>query len=386
MNPHPMSAQSGFSTPDGDLWLNTAHQGVMPLASADAVRTMVEAKLRPALLSNALFRQVPDQLRAAWGQVIGAAAEDVILANSASYGLHLLARCLPLQSGDEVLVLQRDFPSDVLPWLLAEKERGIRVRRIRLEGTVLTASELQAHISPRTRVFCATWVNSLTGYAMDLAAIGAVCHNHGVKFVANLSQGLGSLPIDIKTSNVDAAVAVGFKWLCGPYGTGVLWIDKGLRARLRPAKAYWLAMMSAEELANSELTIELHNNLSAAAFDIFGTANFFNSAAMLASLNHLLTIGMPAVYRHDELLVDAFVRGLNRDLYDLQSANNGPTRSSLIFISHRDPGRNEKIQRELASEGVHVAARAGSLRISPHIHNSGACVEHCLALLHRARR
>lgn len=375
----------GFSDFEGHLWLNTAHQGAMPIAAAAAANAAAANKLAPHLLTNDLFETAPENLRAAYARVLDVPSDEVVLSNSASYGLHLLARCVPLEPGDEILVMQCDFPSDILPWLWAQKERGVTVRQIDCKGPVITSSELKSAFSPNTRVFCTTWVNSFTGYSLDLASIGAACRDRDVLFIANLSQGLGSLPLENLVS-VDAAVSVGFKWLCGPYGSGLLWVKPELRKRLRPAKAYWLSMMSTDELGRSDLTVDLRDDRSARAFDIFGTANFLNSAAMTAALEHVFSIGLRAIHEHDAALVDAFVEGLDRHLYDLDSPEAGPSRSSLIYISHRDRGRNGEIWRRLDEKGVHIARRAGSLRISPHLYNSRSDVERCLELLHELAR
>jgi cysteine desulfurase / selenocysteine lyase len=60
---------------------------------------------------------VPQRLRKSLGRVLGANEDDVVLANSASYGLHLVANGLDLRRGDEIIVAANDFPSDILPWL-----------------------------------------------------------------------------------------------------------------------------------------------------------------------------------------------------------------------------------------------------------------------------
>jgi hypothetical protein len=92
---------------------------------------------------------------------------------------------------------------------------------------------------------------------------------------------------------VDALVSAGFKWLCGPYGTGFCWISRQLRERLEPPKAYWLSMLTQEDLARP-LDVRLKTGLGVRAFDVFGTANFFNFVAWTASLELLLERGVEA--------------------------------------------------------------------------------------------
>ena len=92
---------------------------------------------------------------------------------------------------------------------------------------MLEAGQLEAELTPATRLFCTSWVFSFTGHMIDLAAVGRVCRRAGVTFVVNGSQAVGAVPLDLADLPVDALVSCGFKWLCG------LW-DRVLLAPPRP--------------------------------------------------------------------------------------------------------------------------------------------------------
>src|SRR5262249_1487279 len=118
-----------FGPFDGKVWLNCAHQGPLPRVAADEARQAITWKVRPFELTAERFAEVPARLRHALGRLLGAPADEIILGNSASYGLHLLANSLPLGEGDEVLLVHGVFPSVLLPWLVLER-RGVRVRYV----------------------------------------------------------------------------------------------------------------------------------------------------------------------------------------------------------------------------------------------------------------
>lgn len=101
-------------------------------------------------------------------------------------------------------------------------------------------------------------------------------------------------------------------------------------------------------------------------------------------MEYLLEQGLERIARHDEALVDRLVDGLDRASYDLLSPREGSSRSTLVFISHRDPARNPEIHRRLKEAGIEVAYRLGKLRIAPHLHNTAAEVDQVLAVLHEA--
>ena len=86
-------------------------------------------------------------------------------------------------------------------------------------------------------------------------------------FVVNASQALGACPIDVSATPVDAVVACGYKWLCGPYGTGFAWLHPDLLDRLRPQQAYWLAMQAGRGLDQMRET-SVRDDLGVRAFDV----------------------------------------------------------------------------------------------------------------------
>ena len=370
---------SGFGDFEGRAWLNTAHQGALPLRAADEAREAISWKLAPRNLTPERFRGVPDRLRTAVGRLLHAPPDEIILANSASYGLHLVANALAWEAGDELLVMSGDFPSDILPWLALEERLDVRVRRIRPANRVVEPEELAAALTPRTRLFCTTWVHSFSGYTIDLEGLGRICREQGIIFLLNASQGLGASPLDTRTAPIDGLVSAGFKWLCGPYGTGICWLRPDLRERLMRVKAYWLAMQTQEELGDRVVDITLKKGLGARGFDLFGTANFFNFKPFAAAVEHLLEIGIERIRAHDQALVSRLIAGLPESC-ELLSPSDGPRRSTLVFISHRDPGRNRDLAAALGAAGVDVAYRNGALRVSPHLYNTPADIDRALSV------
>ncbi len=369
-----------FGPFDGRVWLNCAHQGPLPRAAAAAAQEAIAWKLAPHHLTTERFQEVPRRLRQALGRLLGVSPDDVVLGNSASYGLHLLANGIPWRPGDEVLLVAGDFPSDLLPWLALEK-KGVTLRFLEPRGPVLEADELLPHLTAASRLLCLTWVHSLTGGAVDLDALGAACRERGVRLVVNASQGVGARPLDLARAPVDALLGVGFKWLCGPYGTGYCWLRPDLRESLEYNQAYWLAMQTADDLAHQPPVPTPRTDLGARRYDVFGTANFFNFKPWAAAVEYLLAQGVAAVAEHDQRLVARLLDGLDPERYRVLSPRQGERRSTLVYLSHRDPGRNRGIYEGLKAQGIDPAFRRGALRFSPHLYNTDQDIDRALAAL-----
>jgi selenocysteine lyase/cysteine desulfurase len=369
-----------FGPFEGAIWLNSAHQGALPRAAAAEAEEAVAWKRAPWNLTTERFSSVPQRLKQALGRLIDAPAEEIILGNSASYGLHLLANGMRWQAGDEVLLTQGDFPSDILPWLALER-RGVKVRLIRPKGAALDPKELLGEITASTKLLCITLAHSFSGYAVEADALGEICRAHGVAFVLNVSQALGARRFSVLSVPVDAVTSVGFKWLCGPYGTGFCWIRPELRESLEYNQAYWLSMQTADDLAREPGTPGLRSDLGARRYDVFGTANFFNFKPWAASVEYLLSQGLENIEAYDQRLVTRLIEGLDPDRYDLRSPRSGPSRSTLVFISHKRPERNSAIYEELRNRKIFIAQRAGKLRLSPHLYNTLQEIDEALSVL-----
>jgi len=363
-----MSWHKDFSSFDGKVWLNAASEGPLPLVAQKALAEAVEWKSKPYLLTNAKFASTVVELKESIGKLINVKAQDVILANSASYGLHILANGIRWQTGDEILLMQNDFPTDILPWLALEK-KGVRVRQIKSIDKVITPEELLANITARTKVFCITHVHTFSGYILEVEKFGEICQNKGVRLVVNLSQSLATMTVDVSKFPVDAVVCAGYKWLCGPYGSGFCWIKPDWLDELDYNQAYWISSLSQEEL-HSEEALKFREMKGARKYDIFGTANFFNFVPFKAAIDLWLKIGLDNVRKHHDELIDHFIGKLNPADYKLISPKQSKSRSSLVVISHKDRQRNPRIHQQLLNQGIYTAFWKGNIRVAAHVYNT----------------
>jgi len=375
-----LEVTSEFALPSDRVWLNASHQGPLPLKAAKAVSEMVRWKLEPHHLKpSAAFSDLIDRLRTALASLVGAETDEIVLANSASYGLHLIANGLGLGAGDEVIVAANDFPSDILPWLRLE-QHGVKVNQAAPVGKVLTATEVASALTSRTRVVCLTWVHSFSGHIVDLDAIGELCRENDVLFVVNGAQGVGGIPLTVRDHPIDALVSVGHKWLCGPYGTGFCWLGPRADERVTPNKWYWLAALTAEDLASADFDLATIDPPRTGRHDIFATANFFNFAAFVESVGLVSHTGVENIHAHNLDLAARFLDGLDPNLYEVSDRGSPDRRASIVFL--RPHGRPvEDVAAHLERERIDIAQRAGRIRVAPHFYNTPADIDRALAAM-----
>lgn len=374
--------RSDFGPFDGHVWLNCAHQGPLPKPAIDALEEAVAMKRTPHRLSNDMFWDVPGQLKREISELINASPDQIVLGNSLSYGLHLLVRGLNWESGDEVILLEEDFPATTLPWYLLD-EAGVTLRYINPNSDIGLEDQLADAITENTRVFCATWVDSFTGRRLNLDALGSICKEQDILFAVNGAQGVGACEIDVTATPVDVLLSVGYKWLCGPYGTGFAWFAPRVLAGLSPVQAYWLPMQAGTELTDMQ-QLSFDPNLGAAGYDVFGTANFNNFMPWTAAIEYLNDVGIDRIAGHGQRLMNRLIDSVESSPFNVLTPLDTSRRANILVLSHPIDEVVDSTFDRLKQRNIHAAVREGNIRICPHLYNTTAEIDSVIEVLANA--
>ena len=202
-------------------YLNAGTCGPLP-APAVAVQTRVLEECTRSGRAGMYYEQckaLATQRRAAYGALLNAEPADVALTTSTSEGIVRVLAGMALQPGDEVLTCDDEHPGLLGPLAAARAQRGIAVRTVPLD-------ELAGAISPATKLVACSHVSWIDGrLAPDLCGLD-------VPVLLDGAQGAGAIPVDVAALGCDFYAASGQKWLCGPVGTGLLWVAPEWAERL----------------------------------------------------------------------------------------------------------------------------------------------------------
>ena len=186
------------------VYLNTSAEGLMPRVAIQAAQRAVDAKTFPHRVSQTSFFDVPNRLRASIANLIGGRPEEVALTTGASAGTAILAYGLPWKPGDEVITSTGEFPLQYTTWApLAERERRDAPRGLTHPGRFLSADDLIAALSPRTRLVSVSLVRFDDGSMLDASKLARACHAQGVWLALDISQCCGAVPIDVAELDAD---------------------------------------------------------------------------------------------------------------------------------------------------------------------------------------
>ena len=195
MNPFTSEAERLERFPVAERQIFVAHAGVTPLpkCAADAMIAHVRASCENHQEFGEVLRVI-DHARRVSADLIGADKAEIALLGPTSLGLSLFANGLSWRDGDEVVIYQDDYPSNVYPWL-ALTSQGARIRRVRPEMPGRITPELvERELSPRTRLVALASCHYLSGWRIDVDAIGALLQERGVLFSVDAIQTLGAFP------------------------------------------------------------------------------------------------------------------------------------------------------------------------------------------------
>ncbi len=205
-------------------YLNAGSCGPLPGA---ALRAGADIALKAAEEGRALpyFQETfaaAATLRARYATVLGARPDDVAVTTGTSEGLARMIGALGLRPGDEILTAPDEHPGLLGPLAAARRHLGVVVRTAPL-------AQLADAVDGRTKLVACSHVNWTTG-ALAPAALAEV--GRTVPVLLDGAQGAGALPVDVAALGCFAYAAAGQKWMCGPVGTGMLWVDPAWRERL----------------------------------------------------------------------------------------------------------------------------------------------------------
>lgn len=316
--------------------------------------------------------------RAACAKLIGAEPDEVALMVNTSYGLNLAARALPFEPGDVVITSDREYPSNIYPWMELEVARGIELVRIPCDGILPDEPAILAALDrPRVRCVVLSWVSFATGYRIDIERIGRACRERGIWFVVDGMQGIGAIDLDVHKSNVDIIACGGQKWLLSPWGTGFVWLRRELVDSLRPVDVSWMSTVCSDDfrrLTDYDFTYRPN----ARKFEVI-TLPYQDFVGLNASLDLFLEVGLPEVYGHIERLTHRIVKwALGATDVRLVTPADRSKRAGIVAVAPRDPqGASDR----LTAAGVTHSLREGAIRLSPHFYNTDEEIDSALELL-----
>ena len=308
------------------------------------------------------------------GDLLGVSPDNIAFISTSSEGINLLAYGLKWRSGDNVVVCDVEFPSDVLPWTRL-KEKGVEIRIVSNQNWFVSLSDIQQAVDGRTRVVAVSDVSYFTGQRLPLRELSEMVHSHNALLCLDATHAAGVAPV--QASYADILVASCYKWLLGTHGVAIFYWN---RERVPDLEPPFLGWHSGESIPDWHAPTEFALRSGADRFEA-GNVGFISIYILDNALEHILRIGIPTIERHVLHLSGLVWEGLHGLGFDLMTPRDADKRAGNIcfmtpHISEIMAWLNE---RKILVWGAY--AGVGRVRVSTHLYNSARDVGRLLTAL-----
>lgn len=376
-----------FDIPRDVAWLNCAYMSPLMNAAVAAGESGIRRKARPWSITPPDFFGEPEETRALFGRIVGCAGDDVSIVPSASYGIAVAAANVPVAAGQEIVVLEDQFPSNVYVWRRKAEEAGARLRTVaRAEaagpnGVLDWTSALLEAIGEATAAVAVPNCLWTDGSLVDLATVGKAARRHGAALVLDLTQSAGVMPFDVEAVQPDFAVAATYKWLLGPYSLGFLYAAPRRQAG-RPIEESWITRAGSEDFARLVDYQDAYEP-GARRYDMGERSNFHLMPIAAAALRQILDWGVGRIAatlaaRSRDIVARATGLGFTTPPEEFRAPH-------FLGLRHAG-GIPSTLLPALRERGVHVSVRGDSIRVTPHVYNDDEDVERLFEGLEAALR
>ena len=168
---------------------------------------------------------------------------EIALTENTTSGLYAIGSGIRWEAGDEVILTNHEHLSCMAVWKYLQKRFDLKLIYVEIPvpnySDVEFLAQLEARITLRTKACCFSHVDSISGIELPLKEISKLTRPQNILLICDAAQSLGMIPVDIRALGVDALAGSSHKWLFGPKGTGLMFIDQNVQDRIQPQFVDW---------------------------------------------------------------------------------------------------------------------------------------------------
>ena len=355
-----------FNIPSNVAYLNCCYMSPQLESVRQAGRESVDLKSSPWQLGDEHWFGRVEQARERFARIIGATADDIALAPSASYGIGTAAQNCPVEVNQTIVLIADEFPSAVYPWRRVAQNARAEIKTVARPGDGDWTGVILEQIDSRCAVVSLPAYHWTDGGAIDLVEVGRATRKVGAKLVLDLSQSVGAAPFSVAEVDPDWIAAPTYKWLLGPYSAGFLYVAPRNQGGI-PLEENWIARSGSEDFSRLVDYQDGYRD-GARRFDVGERSNFVLTPMVNAALEQILSWGVDRIAdtlritneRIEEIAAQSGFEALPAD-------RRAP---HILGLTRRGGTLPDGLVGQLKDHSVFVGIRGNALRIAPHLHVS----------------
>jgi selenocysteine lyase/cysteine desulfurase len=353
-----------FDIPENVCYLNAAYMTPLTKQQVMLGDETLQKNANPWTYSEVDFFTIVEDVRALSAEILGVNSDDMAIVPSASYGLAVAGKNMPLQKGEVILMMEGQFPSNVYEWMERARECGAELVFVDTSdnhdwsNAILEAIEQYGN---RIAFAALANVHWASGAKLDLEEISKALKLYDAGLVLDITQSVGAVPIDLAKIDPDFVVCASYKWMVGPYGLGVLYAAPR-HHRGKAIEQNWINRTGSEDFAGL-VNYQSDFQNGARRFDFGERASFILMPIFKEGLRQLLDWGVENI--------SETLGALNARIADcaenvgLSPINQKYRGNHMLGINLGN--RADEYATKLKSENIYVSIRGGMLRVAPHL-------------------
>jgi len=372
-----------FDIPDDIVYLNAANLSPLPNETNVIGKKAIDSKSRPYNVKVDDFFNPLNELKINFSKLIDVdEPRRIAMIPSASYGIATVANNIRLQTNDEILLIESEFPSNFYSWKRLAEKHGAVIKTVKKPSNEKHCGkqwniDVLNNITDKTAVVAMGHIHWADGTLFDLKKIRKKTFSVQALLIIDGSQSIGALPFSVKKLQPDALICAGYKWLFGPYSCGLAYygpyFDDGI-----PIEENWSNRLHSENFAGLT-NYEDQYKPFAARYNVGENANFIAVPMLNTSIILLLEWTPESIQAYCHEISKEFIEPL-KDLGC--NIEDFVYRAKHLFgIELPKQSDVDLIKAEFVRQNVFVSFRGHYIRISCHLFNTSKDFEVLLSCL-----
>jgi selenocysteine lyase/cysteine desulfurase len=317
-----------------------------------------------------------EAVRSAASRLVSSSPDDIALIPGASYGVAIAAANVPVAKGQEILILAGQHTANAYSWHRVARDTGATVREVHRSKCIDWTTAVLEAISPATALAALPHVHSTDGSPLDLVAIALALRARGAALIVDATHSLGAREFDVRAIQPDFMVAGGYKWLLGPYGTGLMYVAPAYHAG-KSIEEPGLNRLGSENFEGN-LTLSGAYRPGARRYDVASKGNFGLMTGLRFALEQLERWTIASVERS----LVSMTKQISDRLQELPLIGIEQIHAQSHYVGAKiSEHRRKDLTESLARAGVHASIRGEWLRVTPHVYNSQRDIDRLIGVL-----
>jgi len=344
-------------------YLNHASTGPLPLPAVKAISDLAKKYSEQGTIEWQEYEEMSNSTRSLAAKLVGASSDEICFVQNTSQGIIYAIGSINFKKGDNIILMQDAFPTNAYPFnfLLPDVEK----RYVTSKELIDNPDCILKLIDKRTKAVSLDWVNFLNGIRIDLKYISQICKERNIYLIIDGMQGCGAVKINLREIQPDFFSSAAPKWLLGPHGIGILYVNKNTLPKLKPFNLGWL---SADWNNFYDIKTPRKLKTSTARFEE-GTKNYLGIVGFKESLNLFDEIGIDKIESQVLDLTDYLISKINNPEVEIITPLNRNSRAGIVSFKKKNIDSME-LYKNLKEKNIICSLRDGYLRISPHFYNT----------------